>query len=148
MKKFRRISALILALALICALAVSAFAVTENVTCGSVRFAAVLDGTTDSATATVTINTPDYLNNTKYFTGSIELHYVYCDETMVRPSNYTYASVTQNFTKFNISVKGSRTVECSSGNVMIEASADYQMVEQTTSATTTTTNTTLSLGLY
>ena len=147
MKKFRRISALMLALALVCTLAISAFAAVSenNIDCGSVTYSTVLDGTIDSATATVTINTPDYLNNTKYFTGSIELHYVYCDETMVRPSNYTYASVTQNFTKFNISVKGSCTVECSSGNVMIEASADYQMVEQTTSTTTTTTNTTLSL---
>ena len=147
MKKFRRISALILALALICALAVSAFAATvieDEIHCGSVEYTAKLDGTISRATATVIITDP----GSKDYSGSIVLHYVYCDETMVRPSNYTYASVTQNFTKFNISVKGSRTVTCASGNVMIEASADYQMVEQTTSVTTTTTNTHLSLGLY
>ena len=152
MLKFRKISALILALALICALAVSAFAVTENVTCGSVRFSAVLDGAIDSATATVTMKRLDYLNASKYFSGSIVLHYVYCDETMVRPSYYEAASVTKNFTKYDLIYSNvysiSRGVTCSSGNVMIEASADYQMVEQTTSVTTTTTNTHLSLGLY
>ena len=137
-----------LALALICALAISAFAVTESVTCGSVKFNAKLTGTTSSATATVTITQP----GSKDYSGSIVLHYVYCDETMVRPSNYTYASVTKYFDDADFTYRNgysiSREVTCTSGNVMIEASADYQMVEQTTSATTTTTNTTLSLGLY
>ena len=147
MKKFRKISALALALVLICALAVSAFAATgteRNATCGSVVYTVRLEGTIDYATASVVV----YQSGTKNFSGSIVLDYVYCDETMVRPSNYVYASVTRVFTKFTVSTNGSRTVECPSGNVMIEASADYQIVEQTTSTTTTITNTTLSLGLY
>ena len=152
MKKFRRISALMLALALICALAISAFAVTESVTCGSVEYTTVLDGTISRATATVTIENYDSPSLTKRFSGSIVLHYVYCDETMVRPSNYTYASVTKYFDDVDFTYRNgysiSREVTCASGNVMIEASADYQMVEQTTSTTTTTPNTTLSLGLY
>ena len=148
MKKFRRISALILALALICALAISAFAVTESVTCGSVEFNAKLTGSTSSATATVTV----VESGSKEYSGSIVLHYVYCNEAMVRPSNYVYASVTKHFDDVDFTYRNgysiSRSVTCTSGNVMIEASADYQMVEQTTSVTTTTTDTHLSLGLY
>ena len=96
MKKFRKISALILALALLCALAATAFAATvteDEIHCGSVEYTARLDGTISRATATVTIAEP----GSKDYSGSIVLHYVYCDETMVRPSNYTYASVTKYF---------------------------------------------------
>ena len=151
MKKFRRISALILALALICALAISAFAATvteDEIHCGSVVYTAKLTGTSNSATATVTVDD----SGSKEYSGSIVLHYVYCNETMVRPSNYVYASVTKHFDDVDFTYRNgysiSRSVTCTSGNVMIEASADYQMVEQTTSVTTTTTDTHLSLGLY
>ena len=155
MKKFRKISALMLALALVCTLAVSAFAdvVTEDeIHCGSIEYTAKLEGDSDYATGTVTIDNYDGLSAGYYFYGSIVLHYVYCDETIIRPSNYAYASVTRNFTRYDFTYSNgytvSRRVNCASGNVMIEASADYQMVAPLTSNTTTTNDTTLSLGLY
>lgn len=155
MKKFRKISALILALALICALAANVLAATvteDEIRCGSVEYTAKLNGTSNSATATVTIDNYDQLGSSYYFSGSIVLHYVYCDETIVRPSNYTYASVTRSFTRYDFTYSNgysiSRGVTCSSGNVMIEATADYEIVARITSNTTTTNNTVLSLELY
>ena len=155
MKKLRKISALILALALICALAANVLAATvteDEIRCGSVVYTAKLTGTSNSATATVKIENYDQLSSSYYFSGSIELHYVSCDEAIMRPSNYTHASVTRSFTRYDFTYSNgysiSRGVTCSSGKVMIEASADYEMVAQITSNTTTTNNTVLSMELY
>ena len=148
MKKFRKISALILALALICALAVSVFADTlVTGTSGSVHtydvyFHTQMSGDGTFAQADAIIETPGYLN----FDGTIYLNYTYCPDDQMRPSSYQTGSKTYAFSRYS-TVKYLRYVP-SSGYVMIEATGKTQITKTVNGAVYSTPTAPVTVTLY
>lgn len=147
MKKFRRISALMLALALICALAVSAFADTLITgTSGSVHtydvyFHTKMSGNGTYAQADAMIETPGYLD----FDGTIYLNYTYCPADQMRPTYYQTGSQTQLFSRYS-TVKYTRYT-ASSGYAMIEATGKTQITKTVNGAVYSTTTAPITVTL-
>ena len=146
MKKFRKISALIMALALICLFSTFAYAYDLNaesnqVWCNTVQFHTAFEGDITGAKAETIIDT----HGSSYFHGSVSISYTYCDETMVRPTNYQTGTVSQAFTRYS----NSKEVEYnpSSGYVLIEATGTTEMF-QTVNGVTHYNSAPVSLDLY
>ena len=123
MKKFRKISALMLALALICTLAVSAFADTIS---GTTMYAGAaeieshlqLEDTFAKGSIVVEANT----GNVSNCHSIISMTYVTWPEDMMRPSAYE----TDTDSRDGYATTGnSLEMHASSGYVSVEATADY-----------------------
>ena len=145
MKKLRKISALILALALICALAVSAFAVTgssASVWCYDVYFHTEMVGTIEYAKAATIVDTP----GSGDFSALITLSYTICSEDQIRPTNYETSAVTTSFTRY----LGARelTYSAPSGYVMIDATGKTKITKTVSGAVYTTTTAPATIDLY
>lgn len=146
MKKFRKISALMLALALICTLAVSAFATVRGssatVTCYDVDFHTEMVGTITYAKANTVVEIP----GSGDFSALITLSNTVCVEDQIRPTNYEVRTVTRTFTRYS----GTRelTYSAPSGYVMIDATGKTKITKTVSGALYNTTTAPVTIGLY
>ena len=137
--KFRKIAALALSLVLICALAVSAFAVvyiegnSDSVWCFDVKFHTEMLG--NGTFVTTTMVEDAHGGNT--YTGLITISYTICPEDQLRPNNYQSGSTSYSFTRY--STEKFKRYNPPSGYTMIEATGKTQITQTVNGAVYTTT---------
>ena len=147
---FRKLSALLLALMLVCGLCVNAFAAHEDcakaddaVTLGVAIVDIKIHSCSDQVSGTVSINeTPAEQIGTVTCFADMNLTYIYCRDDMIKPSNYVYGSESKVDVYLHAENKSFELVSekieqniSSAENVMLEATLDC-VVDVTTPNTT------------